>query len=90
MWGLLSQRRRVTYKAITRPRYPRSPSSTPWFAIFAVSTYRSGIAGDAHPPASCSRSSGVPLRAGARRPIVPQIVGAWPDQAHGRAEIPHV
>ena len=45
------------------PRYACSPSSTPWFAIFAVSTYRNGIAGEAHPPASCSRSSGVPLRA---------------------------
>jgi hypothetical protein len=51
------------HKAITATRYGRSPSSTPWFAIFAVSTYRSGIAGEAHPPASCSRSSGVPLRA---------------------------
>jgi hypothetical protein len=51
------------HQEIAGTRYPRSPSSTPWFAIFAASTYRRGIAGDAHPPASCSRSSGVPLRA---------------------------
>ena len=36
---------------------------TPSFATFAASTYRSGIAGLFQPPASCSRSLGVPFRA---------------------------
>jgi hypothetical protein len=30
-----------------------------------------------------------PFARGARRPVAPQIMGAKPDQAHGRAEIMH-
>jgi hypothetical protein len=36
---------------------------TPSFAIFAASTYLSGIAGELHPPASCNLPNGVPFRA---------------------------
>ena len=52
-------------------------STTPSFAISAPSTYLSGIAGEAHPPASCSRSTGVPRLS--QRPCSP--VKRSPDKA---------